>query len=63
MLSRSKVLVARGEIFAARNEVLALLKTDDVGTNPWLLMSFDIVRAWNWHRSNLRLSPFAPFQR
>jgi len=23
-------------------------------------MSFDVVRAWNWHRSNLRLSPFGP---
>src|SRR5438270_12308088 len=34
MLSRSKVLVARGEIFATRDEVLALLKTDDPGTNP-----------------------------
>jgi hypothetical protein len=34
MLSRSKVLVARGEIFAARDEVLALLKPDDLGTNP-----------------------------
>ena len=34
MLSRSKVLVACGEIFAARDEVLALLKTDDPGTNP-----------------------------
>jgi hypothetical protein len=34
MLSQSKVLVARGEIFAARDEVLALLKTDDLGTNP-----------------------------
>lgn len=34
MLSRSKVLVACGEIFAARDEVLALLRTDDRGTNP-----------------------------
>ncbi len=34
MLSRSKNLVARGEIFAARDEVLALLRTDDPGTNP-----------------------------
>jgi len=34
MLSRSKVLVASGEIFAARDEVLALLKTDDPDTNP-----------------------------
>jgi hypothetical protein len=34
MLSRSKVLVACGEIFAARDEVLALLKTDDPGTHP-----------------------------
>jgi hypothetical protein len=28
MLSRSKNLVARGEIFAARDEVLAFLKAD-----------------------------------
>jgi hypothetical protein len=34
MLSRSKVLVACGEIFAARDEVLALLRTDDPDTNP-----------------------------
>jgi hypothetical protein len=34
MLSRSKVLVGCGEIFAARDAVLALLKTDDPGTNP-----------------------------
>ena len=34
MLSRSKVLVACGEILAARDEVLALLRTDDPGTNP-----------------------------
>ena len=34
MLSRSQNLVARGEIFAARDEVLAFLKTDDPGTNP-----------------------------
>jgi len=34
MLSRSKVLVACGEIFGGRDEVLALLKTDDPGTNP-----------------------------
>ena len=34
MLSRSKVLEGCGEIFAARDEVLALLKTDDPGTNP-----------------------------
>jgi hypothetical protein len=34
MLSGSKVLVSCGEIFAARDEVLALLKTDDPGTNP-----------------------------
>jgi hypothetical protein len=33
MLSRSKALVARGEIFAARHEVLALLKMDHPGTN------------------------------
>ncbi len=34
MLSRGKVLVASGEIFGARDEVSALLKTDDLGTNP-----------------------------
>jgi hypothetical protein len=34
MLSRSQNLVARGEIIAARDEVLAFLKTDDPGTNP-----------------------------
>jgi hypothetical protein len=34
MLSGSKALVACGEIFAARDEVLAWLKTDDPGTNP-----------------------------
>ena len=33
MLSRSKNLVARGEIFAARDEVLAFLKADDSGTD------------------------------
>jgi hypothetical protein len=33
MLSRSQALVACGEIFAARDEVLALLKTDDHGTD------------------------------
>jgi hypothetical protein len=32
MLSRSKVLVARGEIFEARDEVLALLKMDHPGS-------------------------------
>lgn len=33
MLSRSKSLVARGEIFAARDEVLAFLRADDPGTD------------------------------
>jgi len=33
MLSRSQALVACGEIFAARDEVLAFLKTDDPGTD------------------------------
>jgi hypothetical protein len=33
MLSRSQALVTCGEIFAARDEVLALLKTDDPGTD------------------------------
>ena len=33
MLSRSKNLVARGEIFAARDEVLAFLKAGDSGTD------------------------------
>jgi hypothetical protein len=34
MLSRSQVLVACGEIFAARDEVLALLRANDPGANP-----------------------------
>jgi hypothetical protein len=33
MLSRSKNLVARGELFAARDEVLAFLKAGDSGTD------------------------------
>ena len=33
MLCQSKVLAARGEIFEARDKVLALLKTDDPGTD------------------------------
>jgi|SRR5580704_5731572 hypothetical protein len=33
MLSQSKVLVACGEIFEARDKVLALLKSDDPGTD------------------------------
>jgi hypothetical protein len=41
MLSRSNALVARGEIFAARDEVFALLKTYDPGTDHRLP---DVVR-------------------
>ncbi len=33
MLSRRKNPVARGEIFAARDEVLGFLKADDSGTD------------------------------